>query len=271
MFYRLNDETLAIPPMSRIKREETIERYNHRADFLGLYKPDWVESTDIKNGDLKWTKENAHQLLSNTLGASKAKDHKEVRKATTNFGVHPWDTKTTLFSIDRPETSHGWDFTCSVSQKLTDQKHELLREKSRVNYEKKCTTLLKDYKNPTLAQKERHVKEREVRRAQKTEKYREHNPSVGAIKVKAKPKTSKEDIALVRELAFHAVPTPAASPEKATDSGIALVHEGGEDERAAELEVAPELEQSLKHVSLEGSKRASPRDTPRDLAAEAQC
>mmetsp|Transcript_1201 Transcript_1201/g.2120 ORF Transcript_1201/g.2120 Transcript_1201/m.2120 type:complete len:282 (+) Transcript_1201:225-1070(+) len=204
LFYKTHDRTMAMPDESRARREETIDRYEHRADtkYLQLYQPDWNESTEVKDGDHRWTKRNAIDLLSNTLGASKAEDHKAVARATTRFGLHPWDTKTNMFTIEKPETSSGWDLTCTHSPHLTSAKHETLREKSQANYEKKCNTLLKDYRNPTLVFKDRHVLERDARRAAKLIKESVKNPQVGPIKVRAKPKTKREDVELVHELSY---------------------------------------------------------------------
>jgi len=212
MFYKLNEEPLAdtMPQRSRVARQEVIQRYDHRADYLGLNQVDWEPSTFIKDGDHKFTKKNAHDLLSNTLGASKASDHRRVRAGTLHLGQHPWEGKTTCMRIDKPETSNGWELRTAMDRKLQSQIHEQLRVNAASNTRRKEERYLTNYAKPAQIFRKNMEKDRQAKldaRHQQT-----LPPNTGPVQVKARPRTVMADIQAVEALQFPDVPpTPDKS------------------------------------------------------------
>lgn len=202
---------------AREARDHIIGTYNRKTDKVGLFQNDWEQSNLTEHGDHKFTKRNAGDLLSNTIGASTAQQHKDTRSAklvmeTTHF-----------LTIEKPELSNGWNFTCTPDPKLTSSKHTSLGEKALHNSKKK-TVLLEGYSNPERT----HHKMTEARRNEKRRARNEAGiPKPLPIKTKAKPRTLLADLTCVQDLEYFEPPPETFSPESSqraasgrTSSGV---------------------------------------------------
>lgn len=222
LFYSSKEAPLrdTMPQRSMDARNAVIDRYDQRADFLGLYQPDWNATSEVPDGDYKFTKSNAHEKLSNTLGASKAADHKVVRAGTLHMGQHPWDQKTTFLTIEKPETSSGWDLTCTVDRKLQASRIAAFSEKSAYNTVVKQEQMLGGYSNPSTKFKTNHEKQRQSKRDEIERKKNDIKaPYTGDVKVKARPKTSLDDILAVEALDFPEDPSTPEKPQRGSQIG----------------------------------------------------
>lgn len=225
LWFQQNCETLkdTMPEWSRAARRETIGRYDRLADakFLGRFQADFNSSCEVPGGDLKFTKKNALDLLSNTLGASKAEHHREVRNSTLHCGTHPWDIKTTIFSFPRPETSHGWDPDTKVDRSLQTLVHNTTLDKAFHNTSRKGEKYFTSYKTLQQQFSGHHDQEREAKRVLRAELSRPKDAAcTGMVLVKARSKTFRADVAAVGALPYmETTPKAAVNPGEEGEGG----------------------------------------------------